>query len=228
MSPHESLAKPPQPKGSSRPTDVQAWQSRAENTSLNRARAMFTLCVTVAKSCSCPRRSLDPPEYFTGCTVSSPRQIPNRAGGLVAAREFGRRSAFSPIPADLRPRCSRSAAISVFAYILLTGDRGFESISLQQRVSLSAASAFEGREPRLSARVWAAGLATRSAETRRAFQFAPTCGNISVGPYSSTAVPLMWSARIRRRSQRSRAFRGLMCGRSLNSDRAQAKPSTVR
>src|ERR1700730_3931493 len=73
------------------------------------------------------------------------------------------------------------------------GDRGFESCSLQQRVSLSAASAFEGREPRLSARVWAAGLATRSAETRRAFQFAPTCGNISVGPYSSTAVPLMWS-----------------------------------
>src|SRR3984893_13025437 len=77
------------------------------------------------------------------------------------------------------------------------GDRGFESISLQRRVSLSAASAFEGREPRLSARVCAAGLATRSAETRRAFQFAPTCGNISVGPYSSTAVPLMWSARMR-------------------------------
>src|SRR4030088_2841080 len=71
----------------------------------------------------------------------------------------------------------------------LPGDRGFESISLQQRVSLSAASAFEGREPRPSARVCAAGLATRSAETRRAFQFAPTCGNISVGPYSSTAVP---------------------------------------
>jgi len=41
----------------------------------------------------------------------------------------------------------------------------------QQRVSLSTASAFEGREPRLSARVCAAGLATRSAETRRAFQF---------------------------------------------------------
>src|ERR1700680_1925112 len=53
---------------------------------------------------------------------------------------------------------------------LFTGDRGFESISLQQRVSLSAASAFEGREPRLSARVCAAGLATRSAESRRACQ----------------------------------------------------------
>jgi hypothetical protein len=34
----------------------------------------------------------------------------------------------------LRPRCSRSAAISVFAYILLTGDRGFESFSLQRGV----------------------------------------------------------------------------------------------
>src|SRR5712671_2957239 len=97
------------------------------------------------------------------------------------------------------------------AWFLSAGDRGFESLFLQQRVSLSAASAFEGREPRLSARVCAAGLATRSAETRRAFQFAPTCGNVSVGPYSSTAVPLMWSARMRRRSQRSRAFRALTC-----------------
>jgi hypothetical protein len=42
---------------------------------------------------------------------------------------------FRHFPAGLRPRCSRSAAISVFAYILLTGDRGFESVSLQQRVS---------------------------------------------------------------------------------------------
>src|SRR5258707_5408741 len=88
------------------------------------------------------------------------------------------------------------ASPSDLAFPMRERDRGFESCSLQQRVSLSAASAFEGREPRLSARVWAAGLATRSAETRRAFQFAPTCGNISVGPYSSTAVPLMWSARM--------------------------------
>ena len=43
---------------------------------------------------------------------------------------------------------------------------------------------------RLSARVSAAGLATGSAETRRVFQFAPIGGNISVGPYSSTALPL--------------------------------------
>src|SRR3984893_7928427 len=52
------------------------------------------------------------------------------------------------------------------------GDWKFESISLQQTVSLSPAAAFEGREPRFSARVWAAGLATGSAETRQAFHCA--------------------------------------------------------
>src|SRR6202023_3365005 len=88
------------------------------------------------------------------------------------------------------------------------GDRRFESTSLQWRVRLYPASAFEGREPRLSARVCAAGLATRSVETRRAFHFAPTGDNISVGPYSSTGVPLMWAARMPSWSQRSRAFSG--------------------
>jgi len=53
----------------------------------------------------------------------------------------------------------------------LKRNRWFESGSLQQRVRLSPASAFEGREPRLSARVCAAGLATRSAETRRLFRY---------------------------------------------------------
>ncbi len=52
-----------------------------------------------------------------------------------------------------------------------TGDRGFESTSLQQTVRLSPASVFEGREPRLSARVCAAGLATGSAETRKVYRF---------------------------------------------------------
>ena len=49
--------------------------------------------------------------------------------------------------------------------------RWFESISLQQTVRLSPASTFEGREPRLSARVSAAGLTTGSAETRRVFRY---------------------------------------------------------
>ena len=48
-----------------------------------------------------------------------------------------------------------------------------------------------------------------------------TGDNISVGPYSSTAPPVMRSATLPRGSQRSRAFSGLMCGRSLNSDRVK-------
>src|ERR1700730_9214362 len=76
------------------------------------------------------------------------------------------------------------------AVVRFARDRGFESTSLQQTVCLSPANVFEGREPRLSARVSAAGLATGSAETRRVFQFAPVGGNISVGPYSSTALHL--------------------------------------
>jgi hypothetical protein len=47
---------------------------------------------------------------------------------------------FRHFPADLRPRCSRSAAISVFAYILLTGDRGFDSRSLQRRDGMGQAA----------------------------------------------------------------------------------------
>src|SRR5262249_5558907 len=46
-------------------------------------------------------------------------------------------------------------------------DREFESAFLQQRVRLSPEAAFVGRNPRLSARVGAAGLATGSAATRR-------------------------------------------------------------
>src|ERR1700726_2421066 len=107
-------------------------------------------------------------------------------------------------------------------------NRKFESISLQQTVSLSPAAAFEGREPRFSARVWAAGLATGSAETRQALHCGPTGGNISVGPYSSTAVPLGWLAKIPRRSRQSWVYSALNVRGSLNSDWAQAKPSTIR
>jgi hypothetical protein len=81
----------------------------------------------------------------------------------------------------------------VFAYILLTGDRGFESISLQRRVSLSRDFIFVGQEPRVSARVsW---LRFRRGRQRAAghANIGPTCGNISVGPYSSTAFPAMRS-----------------------------------
>ena len=111
---------------------------------------------------------------------------------------------------------------------LRTRNRWFESTSLQQTVSLSPSAAFQGGEPRFSARVWAAGLATGSAETRQALHCAPTGGNISVGPYSSTAVPLRWLAKMPRRSRQSWVYSALKVRGSLNSDWAQAKPSTIR
>src|SRR5438445_12420358 len=70
-------------------------------------------------------------------------------------------------------------------------NRKFESISLQRRVCLSPGAVFERREPRFPR--GCARLAWRRGRQRRAgwVKIAPTGGNISVAPYSSTAVPLM-------------------------------------
>src|SRR6202023_2888485 len=94
-------------------------------------------------------------------------------------------------------------------------NRKFESISLQQTVCLSPAVVFEGREPGFPRGSGAAGWTTRSAETRRYFDMAPNPSNISVGPYSSTAVSLIWAARMPERNQ---AFSRLACVDLLNSD----------
>ena len=80
-------------------------------------------------------------------------------------------------------------------------NRKFESSSLQRKVRLSPGAAFEGREPPLSARLCATGLATGSTETRSWVKITPSGGNTSVAPYSNTAVPLMGSARMPRRYQ---------------------------
>jgi hypothetical protein len=71
--------------------------------------------------------------------------------------------------------------------------------------------------------------AWRPGRQRRAgcFDIAPTGGNISVGPYSSTAVPLMGSARMPRCTQRSRAFSGLSCAVDL-SIRMELRQSRAR
>jgi len=74
---------------------------------------------------------------------------------------------------------------------LATRNRKFESISLQQTVCLSPAVAFEGREPGFPRGF--GQLAWRPGQQRLAgcFDIAATGGNISVGPYSSTAVRLV-------------------------------------
>jgi hypothetical protein len=73
----------------------------------------------------------------------------------------------------------------------LARNRKFESISLQQTVCLSPAVAFEGREPGFPRGF--GQLAWRPGQQRLAgcFDIASTGGNISVGPYSSTAVRLV-------------------------------------
>src|ERR1700751_4095442 len=117
---------------------------------------------------------------FTEPRCASERGL-DMGGGRPAKRRFTVGSSGKSVA-----RCNRT----VLAYWK------FESISLQQTVSLSPSAAFQGGEPRFSARVWAAGLATGSAETRQAFHCAPTGGNVSAGRNSSTAVPMRWSAKM--------------------------------
>jgi hypothetical protein len=85
---------------------------------------------------------------------------------------------FEPsVPREMGYRYKTASCASVTGFIperthpFATGDRGFEFVSLQQTVRPSPASAVERREPRLSARVCAAGFATGSAETRRVFRY---------------------------------------------------------
>jgi hypothetical protein len=78
-----------------------------------------------------------------------------------------------------------------------------------------------------------ARLAWRLGRQRRAgcFDTAATGGNISVGPYSSTAVPVTV---VGENTMPAPTKSGLLRGqravdrRSLNSDRVQPKPSTIR
>jgi hypothetical protein len=107
-------------------------------------------------------------------------------------------------------RVGRSLSVGRLKSRPLRWDRWFESGSLQQTVRLSPASAIKRREPGFPR--GCARLAWRPGRQRRAgcFDIAPIGRNISVGPYSSTAVPLMGSARMPRCTQRSWAFTGLI------------------
>jgi hypothetical protein len=105
------------------------------------------------------------------------------------------------------PSSGESGANLTFSGEYRKRDQGFESISLQQTVRLSPAATFERQEPGLSPQVCEARLTTGSAETQRAFHCAPTGGNVSAGPYSSTAARLMRSAAMPR-SERNQEFPG--------------------
>ena len=80
--------------------------------------------------------------------------------------------------------------------VLLTGDRGFESCSLQQRVRLSRDFIFVRQESGIPR--GCAGLRSRRGRQSAVgpANIAPTCGNISAGLYSSTVFPAMRSPQL--------------------------------
>ena len=102
---------------------------------------------------------------------------------------------------DIKGRSARRGDLDGGARPDLARNRKFESISLQRTVRLSPAPLSKAENlgfPRGCGR-----LGWRLGRQRRAgcFEIAPTGGNISVEPYSSTAVPLMGSARMPLRSR---------------------------
>ena len=72
-------------------------------------------------------------------------------------------------------------------------DQWFESISLQRTVRVSHKPSCRRSRTAGFPRECAAGLAARSAETRRRVGSARTSTDISVESYSSTAMLLTWS-----------------------------------
>src|SRR5882724_5637435 len=81
---------------------------------------------------------------------------------------------------------------------LLTRNRKFESGSLQRRVRCEPVSRVNSpshvEKPRFSAGVRAGASDAVGRDGAARGNIGPTSGNISVGPYSSTAPPVMWAA----------------------------------
>src|ERR1700756_2221626 len=87
-------------------------------------------------------------------------RTPTLGGGAESSLE-GRDIELSVAPKDIRTSPYDLCAIRSVRRQSREGDRWFESTSLQRRVCLSPVSAFEGREPRLSARVCASSTGVR-------------------------------------------------------------------
>jgi hypothetical protein len=125
--------------------------------------------------------------------AASPRGLPQRRRTSRGARSRGAEEeglnhqvvSFKSADTPAMPGILRKSTAFVPRY------QKFESISLQQTVCLSPAAAFEGREPGFPRGF--GRLAWRPGQQRLAggFDIASTGGNISVGPYSSTAVRLV-------------------------------------
>ena len=109
------------------------------------------------------------------------------------------------------------------------GEHGFESRSLQQTVRLSRDFSFLCRKAGCCR--GRARPGRRHGRQRRAgsINITPTAGNISVGPYSSTAVPpARFGDSDDTGPQQAGCLGTCRCRLGVEPDRAQAKPSTVR
>ena len=72
--------------------------------------------------------------------------VPGATHNRIGSNRYRHRSAGAGVgpPGETPVAVKRDARVSWFSLI---GDRGFESVSLQRRVRLSAASTFEGQNP---------------------------------------------------------------------------------
>src|SRR5580704_8015038 len=91
---------------------------------------------------------------------------------------------------EVRNQAKRRASPIWLDASLLRGPKVRIRLPPADSLSLSR-SRFRRSGTRLSARVWAAGLPTGQQRLAGCFDIASTGGNISVGPYSSTAVRLV-------------------------------------
>ena len=64
-------------------------------------------------------------------------------------------------------------------------------------------------EPGFSARVWAAGFDDQVCRDAQVFRYRARRQQYLFGPYSGTAVSLIWAARMPRRPEPNQAFSGL-------------------
>ena len=94
-----------------------------------------------------------------------------------------------PVPSSGEPSELGSGAKSPTTVVARARNGKFESTPLQQTVPLSLDFSFRYRKVASCRGVRGPGQAARPAETRRARQHHATAGNVSVGHFSSTAVP---------------------------------------
>jgi hypothetical protein len=147
-----------------------------------------------------PRRLILLPSSASAMRRSRGRQVRN---GLSAGGRWIRTIGTPPIFLAAR-RSPRKSTFRNIIGSLATGTDGSnpspssrQSVSRRHPLSKVENPGFPRGCPRLA---WRPGRERRAG----CFDIAPTGGNISAGPYSSTAVPLMGLARMPRRSQRTR------------------------